>query len=212
MISTQKLLNFFMSLHQVQQSLENLSIKCDSKDHAEVDSFSSWIAAVSLIDASFSATKTLVLKPSKGTNTNPIIVISLASTEFSVGALAKSLGNKDARMAQDDLVKATFNVDKINITPFALENVHDKSTVTVVVDQNIFDQEKPLAFRGFSGSSSFIVLSSGLKKFLDTHGGEYQVVDLSNLVAASPQPAKKQKPVKEQKPAKDQKESEGIMN
>jgi prolyl-tRNA synthetase len=195
-----------MSLQQVEHSLKNLAISCTQKEHQNVDSFASWIDTVKQIDAKLSPTKTLVLKPSKGTNTNPILVVALASTEFSVGSLAKSLGNKDARVAQDDLVKETFKVDKINITPFALENVEDKSTITVVIDQNMLN-DVSLAFRGFSGSNSFIVSSAGLKTFLDTHGGEYKVVDLANLVAASPQPAKKEKPSKQVK----EKESDGIF-
>jgi prolyl-tRNA synthetase len=191
-------------MEKVEQALKSLSISYKPESHAEVDSFKSWVDTVKKIDGKLGATKTLVLKPSKGANSNPIIVIALDTTEFSVGTLAKSLGNKDARVAQDDLVKETFGIDKINITPFSLEYVQDKATVTVVVDQNIVNNpDLALAFRGFSGSHSFVVSSSGLKKFLDVHGGEYKVIDLSNLVVASPPPSKKEKPAKEQK------ESEG---
>jgi hypothetical protein len=43
-----------------------------------------------------------------------------------------------------------------------------------------------LAFRGFSGSCSLFIASSALKKYLDIHSGDYQVVDLSSLAAVPP--------------------------
>lgn len=94
--------------------LESLEISHDHKSHAEVDSFKAWVDEIKSIDQDLTPTKTLVLKPSKGQNSNPILVVSLESTAFSVGALAKSLGYKDARVAQDELVTSTLGVDKIN--------------------------------------------------------------------------------------------------
>lgn len=103
-----------MSLEATISQLSSLSISVEKKTHPSVDSLKGWVEAVKAIDASCAACKTLVLKPSKGPNSNLIFVISQDSTSLSVGALAKSLGYKDARMAQDELVASSFGIDKIN--------------------------------------------------------------------------------------------------
>ena len=103
-----------MSLEAVTSQLSSLSISVEKKSHSAVDSLKAWVEAVKSIDASCAPCKTLVLKPSKGPNSNLILVISQDSTALSVGALAKSLGYKDARMAQDDLVTSAFGIDKMN--------------------------------------------------------------------------------------------------
>lgn len=91
-----------------------LPAKHTIQKHHAVDSFQAWIETITGINAESGITKTLVLKPSKGPTNNPIMVIALHSTPLAVSALAKSLGNKDARMAQEDVVKSTFGVEKIN--------------------------------------------------------------------------------------------------
>lgn len=166
------------------EAFESLSITHHQKAHVAVDSFQTWVDTVAHLDAEAGITKTLVLKPSKGPNSNLILVLSLNTTQLSVGALAKSLGYKDARMAADDLVLSSFGSDKINLTPFALSNVKDKSAVTVVIDQNVFEKNN-LAFRGFDSAKSLFVASTDLKAFLETSGIELNILDFANLRALS---------------------------
>ncbi len=104
------------SLEAVIKALDNLSLKANATSHPEVDSLKAWTEAVKALDSKLGPTKTLVLKPGKGPNSNLILVVSLDSTSLSVNTLAKSLGYKDARMAGDDLVTSTFQTDKLNRT------------------------------------------------------------------------------------------------
>jgi prolyl-tRNA synthetase len=111
-----------MTLEATTTLLSKLSISIEQKSHNAVDSLKSWVETVKSLDVDASPCKTLVLKPSKGPNSNLIFVISQDSTALSVGLLAKSLGYKDARMAQDDVVNSTFGIDKINCKILLLEN------------------------------------------------------------------------------------------
>lgn len=89
--------------------------------------------------------------------------------------------------------------------------MEDKSSVTVVVDQNIFN-DQTLAFRAFSGSNSITLHSDGLKSFLDVHAEGYQVLDFSNLVAASPAPTSRDKPAKTKKVKETAEKSDGTFD
>lgn len=171
---------------------KSLNISHQHKAHAQVDSFPAWIEAMKAIDQKVATTKTLVLKPGKGPNSNLIMVVSLDSTPLAVNVLAKSLGYKDARMASDDAVQQTFKIDKINcnlfvnlVTPFALANVEEKSNVTVVVDHLLL-QETNAAFRAFSGTESMIVPITDFKTFMGTHGGDFQTLEFANLKPVTP--------------------------
>lgn len=78
------------------------------------------------------------------------------------------------------------------VIPFALSNVQDKSTVTVVIDQNILKSQK-LAFRAFSGSESLLIPTSSFTSYLETTVSDHKVLDFSNLSApaAAPEQLKK---------------------
>lgn len=104
----------FSQMESTISLFSQLKLRHERKSHSPVDSLKAWVEAIHAMDPAIGACKTLVLKPSKGPNSNLIFVVSLESTPLSLGALAKSLGYKDARMAQDDVVSATFATEKIN--------------------------------------------------------------------------------------------------
>ncbi|KAL2916905.1 hypothetical protein HK105_203684 [Polyrhizophydium stewartii] len=174
--------------------------------HAAADSFRAWADTVAAARpagvAAVAPTKTLVLAPKRGT---PALVVALDSTEFSIGALGKALGLKDARAASDDAVRALLRVDKLDATPFALANVADKSAVTVVVDRNVIEFNGHLAFRAFGADKSLLVEASHFKAFLDAQLGSFEPKDFAALLAggAAPAPAPAAKAKKE---ASDEKE------
>ncbi|KAJ3307174.1 hypothetical protein HDV03_002685 [Kappamyces sp. JEL0829] len=161
-------------------TLKSLSISSKTVTHDAVDSLKAWVEAIKSLDTAAAPCKTLVLKPSKGPNSNLILVVSLESTSLSVGQLAKFLGYKDARMAGDDVVSATFATDRINLTPFAIASVQDKSAVTVVVDKNVGSASK-VAFRAFSGTESLVLDTKDLTAFLTAVAPDHQVLDFANL-------------------------------
>ena len=85
----------------------------------------------------------------------------------------------------------TFNIFAYTfelVTPFALSNVQDKSTITVVVDQTIYSSQK-LSLRAFSSTKSIFIQSSSLKSYLEATVPETLVLDFANL--SPPAPLKK---------------------
>ena len=74
------------------------------------------------------------------------------------------------------------------MTPFALNNVQDKSSVTVVVDSEVLASDKHLAFRNFAADSSLFVQPSQLKAFLEKVGVTYTELKLAELATAAPAP------------------------
>jgi prolyl-tRNA synthetase len=71
------------------------------------------------------------------------------------------------------------------VTPFSLVNVKEKSTVTIVVDHLLLQQENA-AFRAFSGTESLLLSIEDFKSFLGSEGGDYQTLEFANLKPASP--------------------------
>jgi prolyl-tRNA synthetase len=180
-----------MSIEAIDQQLKQLGISYTFKSHQAVTSFQHWVEVASDFDAK--PTKTVVAKPSKGPNENPIIVISLESSKYSITKLAKFLGNKDARVAPEELVKSTLGVERINATPFLLDKLVDKNSVTVVLDQKMVDQDILLAFRAHSDEKSLLISSGCMIKYLDSHAIEYKVIDFDNIDTPVQATAQKQK-------------------
>ncbi|KAJ1330264.1 proline-tRNA ligase [Batrachochytrium salamandrivorans] len=149
---------------------------------------------------------TLILKPSKGSPASVILAVALDSTEFTIGALAKSLGHKDARVATDDLVKTALSVDKIDATPFAMVNVEDKTSVIVVVDKNIMTASGHLVCRAFGDNASLFFEVAGFTAFMDANAGVYAIHDFSAPAAAAAPSAKSKKEVVKKDQADGEKE------
>ncbi|KAI8812682.1 hypothetical protein BJ742DRAFT_877360, partial [Cladochytrium replicatum] len=127
--------------------------------------------------------KTLFLKP-KGGKDDPILVTSLESTTFGINPFVKSLGNKEARMAADDLIASVLKVDKSSVTPFALANVADKSKVTVVVDTALLSDPKAhIGFKAFANDKTVFVKASDFKDFLESNKIAYNSYDFSTFGA-----------------------------
>ncbi|RKP36619.1 hypothetical protein BJ085DRAFT_30053, partial [Dimargaris cristalligena] len=82
--------------------------------------------------------KTLVLKPktAKSAPVTPVMIVALDDTPTNLSALAKQLGLKEMRFANEDLLKSFFQVSKDEVTPFVLSNVAEdqRSNVILVVD------------------------------------------------------------------------------
>lgn len=106
------------TLDSVTSVLESLSIKPTAKiAHGATTSPASWkeaIAASADAPKSFELTKTLVFKPktAKTATPVPVVVIAREETETVSGALGKKLNLKELRLAQEDLLKEFFSLDK----------------------------------------------------------------------------------------------------
>lgn len=106
------------TLDPVTSVLESLSIKPTAKiAHGATTSPASWkeaIAANADAPKSFELTKTLVFKPktAKTATPVPVVVIAREETETVSGALGKKLNLKELRLAQEDILKEFFSLDK----------------------------------------------------------------------------------------------------
>ncbi|RKO90947.1 hypothetical protein BDK51DRAFT_29778, partial [Blyttiomyces helicus] len=159
--------------------------------HPVANSFAAWVETVtktavpSSISSSVAATKTVFLKPKGGKLSTPILVVALADSPVGNNAIAKHLGAKEARVAADDLTRETFGVEKLDVTPFVLKNVADKSTLTVLIDEALLaDADRHLVFRGFAADASLYVAASKLKAFLEAQGVRYTSVNLVEICGA----------------------------
>lgn len=85
--------------------------------HAEAPSPAAWREALTSaegVPAEFELVKMLVFKPktAKGATVTPVVVIAREETETQASALGKKIGAKEMRLAQDDLLQDTFQLDK----------------------------------------------------------------------------------------------------
>ncbi|KAJ3196156.1 hypothetical protein HK101_009896 [Irineochytrium annulatum] len=155
-------------------------------DHASTDSAQAWASTLKSSPPSgisdFILTKTLFFKP-KG-KAAPVMVLAPVDSAASIGAIGKHLGKKDARAASDDLVQDLLGVGKLDVSPFALENVKDTEALSVVVDQRMFEKSATyLGFRAFSSTQSVFIMASNLKSFIQSKGFEINTIDLESLSA-----------------------------
>ncbi|KAJ3038546.1 hypothetical protein HDV00_000551 [Rhizophlyctis rosea] len=179
---------------QLANLFKSLSISSVAHSHKQAGSLQQWVEILKADHPAavtdYAAVKTLVLKPKGGKVTNPIVVVALETSQVPINPLVKSLGNKEARVAADDVWKSTLKVDRIDATPFALANVEDKSTVTAVVDQEVLaSADRHLAFRNYASDNSLFVKAADFKAFLDKINVTFAEVKLSDL--ATPAPAAK---------------------
>ncbi|KAJ3216070.1 hypothetical protein HDU67_009950 [Dinochytrium kinnereticum] len=186
--------------------LEDRSFRFKFHDHPSSASAKEWVETVKANPPAgitdFSLTKTLVLK-AKGADAVPILVIALEDSEFGIGALGKHLGAKEARAAADDLVTGLFKVPRLDVSPFALVNVEDKASISVVVDSRLFAKPTThLCFRAFSATQSVFVSAANVRSFISGEGFEIKSVDFANLTvpAAAPAAAKSAKSAAASKP------------
>lgn len=102
------------------QLLSGLSISPKTVSHEAVADNKAWQAALEKAqpDVKYNLTKTLVLKPktAKSAAPTPLFILALDSSETNITAIGKSLGLKECRFANEDLLKETFNDDKTSGT------------------------------------------------------------------------------------------------
>lgn len=101
----------------VTESFSKLSITHTTITHTVVTDNKTWItelASTAPKDITYHVTKTLVLKPktAKTGPVTPVVIVALDETETSISALGKKLGFKEPRLANEDLLKEVFGVDK----------------------------------------------------------------------------------------------------
>ena len=189
-----------------------ISLKSPVRKHSHVENGEQWKQAITAASTDkpsvneLEFTRTLLFKAKK----KFYMFIALETTTLpGIGALAKSLGLKDARLASPEDIQSALCCDKHSIGPFNLSFDADKSVAAVLVDSNIgkLPADRLLAFHPSSSEATIGVTRDQLLKFLQ--GLEYTVShhDLAAPVAA---PAATVVSAKEGKDAKEEKILMGI--
>lgn len=157
--------------------------------HSAAADAAHWAATIathppSCCPKSYLLAKTLALKP-KGGNASLIIIVAHESAQVNINALVKQFGAKEARLANDDVLKSILGVDKNDVTPFAVAKVQAKDSVKVAIDQKLLEHSNYfIGFRAFSQSETLFVESKKIKEFFTAQGIEMKSVDLTSAAAA----------------------------
>ncbi|KAI9893068.1 MAG: hypothetical protein M1814_000615 [Vezdaea aestivalis] len=160
------------------------------------------------LPASFSLSKTLVLKPktSKNQTATLIVVVALDSTQTPPSAAAKAFDAKEARFATLDALKAALGADLTGVSPLAITEAN-ASQVQVLLDQKLVDSKDPIAVRSSPKETVFKSGSEILDHLFKT-GVTLKVHDFTQqLVVAAAKPEAKRAAAK---PAKKDAKIEGV--
>lgn len=104
-------------MEQIQTTFAKLNISYEPVTHESCSTLQEWTQTLRqkshCSGKNTGFLKSLLLKP-KGGQDKLIFVLALDTTEINIAALVKSFGFKEARVATDDLIATTLNVEKVN--------------------------------------------------------------------------------------------------
>lgn len=140
------------------------------------------------------ATKTLLFKPktAKSAQPKPVLIVALESTDVgSANVLAKEIGVKDIRAAQDDLWTEWLGAGKDAASPLHLssKSAPDGShPITLVIDNALSKAapETKLAFHAGSSTEAISITVAEFNKFVESLKVETQHVDFVELKNKAP--------------------------
>lgn len=108
------------------------------------------------------------------------LISALHDTKVDIKLLSKHLGYKKAiRMANDEILETTLQLNKGELSPLALVNDKD-AKVQVIIDSRIMEQSQ-VWFHPLSNSASSCVSPEDLVKFIVACGRVPQILDFSNI-------------------------------
>ncbi|EIW66374.1 hypothetical protein TREMEDRAFT_45824 [Tremella mesenterica DSM 1558] len=132
-------------------------------------------------------TKTLLFKPktAKSATPTPVLLIARESTQTSSSLLATQLNLKDLRLASLDLIKEVIPAAQTpeDVSPLLLTSPIPE-TLHVVLDAALAESEEIFAIHGTTSGSSVLLKGTEIKIWLESLGGEVQVVDFGEAVTA----------------------------
>ncbi|TFK71860.1 prolyl-tRNA synthetase [Pluteus cervinus] len=184
------------SVEAITSLLTSLSITpTQTLTHTPTTSPSTWrtsIQETANAPTSFELIKTLVYKPktAKTATPIPVVVIARDTTETNSGAIGKKLGLKELRLANEDLLKEFFGLDKDSISPLAItsstfpkiQTIIDTSLLSSTTSSTLF------AIHANSSSTTLFLTGSDLIKYLkslETESFKLQELDFAALSAES---------------------------
>ncbi|KAG8832795.1 hypothetical protein FRC17_000618 [Serendipita sp. 399] len=130
-------------------------------------------------------TKTLVFKPKTAKNAVPIPVMVIAAQETdtkATNALGKQIGQKEMRLAADDLIREFFGVEKSAVSALSI-NSDLLSKVVIVIDQTIASSTDIYAVKAGNTSEGTVFLTGqDVPKYLQSLAPENSSTDNIHVV------------------------------
>ena len=196
------------------ERLTKLSIKPSaSVSHAPQTSPAEWRSVLTNASGApkeFELLKTLVFKPktAKSATTVPVVVVAREEAEAGAAALGKKLNLKEMRLANADLLKEFFALDKDScmsrshcyfhsisdikiVSPLAIESSNFSKVVTVL-DSTLASAPVPFAVHASSPESTIFLSGSDIASYLrslETEETKMQEIDFTALKTESAAPA-----------------------
>ncbi|KAG2003302.1 proline-tRNA ligase, variant 2 [Coprinopsis cinerea AmutBmut pab1-1] len=154
----------------------------------------------------FELIKTLVYKPktAKTATPVPVVVVAREETETNSGAIGKQLGLKELRLANEELLKEFFALDKDSLSPLAIDS-SVFSKIQLVIDPALADASSTqFAVHASSSSTTTFLSGADIVKHLKSLETDTQkLVELAAPGEAAPVAvAPKKAPPKEKEDAK----------
>ncbi|KAG8842983.1 hypothetical protein FRC20_004111 [Serendipita sp. 405] len=137
----------------------------------------SWKAALegapssnATVPGAYKLTKTLVFKPKTAKNAapTPVIVIAAQDTDTrATNALGKQIGQKEMRLATDDLINEFFGVEKSAVSALSI-NAELLPKVIIAIDQTIADSTDVYAVKAGTSEGTVFLVGEDVRKYLES--------------------------------------------
>ncbi|KAG8764668.1 hypothetical protein FRC15_007483 [Serendipita sp. 397] len=137
----------------------------------------SWKAALegapssnATVPGAYKLTKTLVFKPKTAKNAapTPVIVIAAQDTDTrATNALGKQIGQKEMRLATDDLINEFFGVEKSAVSALSI-NAELLPKVIIAIDQTIADSTDVYAIKAGTSDGTVFLAGEDVRKYLES--------------------------------------------
>ncbi|WFD31203.1 proline--tRNA ligase [Malassezia sp. CBS 17886] len=162
--------------------------------HEAAASQAAWAEALAALPAgakpdAFRLVKTLVFKPKtgKGDTPVPVIVVTDDGTQTNTSAIGGHLKLKDLRLAMPELLAATLNATKDDVSAFSVTKENAKK-VRVLLDQDMLNRDTLLAVHARSAAETVFVPAGALQRYLESTGVQLDVAPFSALTTVAPAP------------------------
>ncbi|KAL4398992.1 aminoacyl-tRNA ligase [Malassezia pachydermatis] len=164
--------------------------------HGAVSSPAEWADALNALTVpekpdAYHMLKTLVFKPktAKSETPVPVMVVTDDATQTNTSAIGAHLKLKDLRLAVPELLHATLDATKDDVSPFSVTQAN-ASKLRVLVDQDIVDNGAMYAVHARSASQTVFTTGAALVAYLAETNVSLDTVAFSSLAApAAPAPA-----------------------
>lgn len=157
------------------KKLEDLKIEYKDFQHEPLLTVEQALAVASHIPGA--QCKNLFLKDSKN---NLFLIVAVHDTKIMLKSLSKYLKAPELRFADPNLLMEYLGVLPGSVTPFGLVNDNNHK-IKVILDSRIFDY-KQAGFHPLENTSTTLISTEDLKKFVSSCLNEYQIIDFLGIL------------------------------